>query len=52
LKKFLCINKKRKKAPVVIEDNAWIGWGATILKGVTIVHHYFIYVIILLSVYS
>lgn len=33
------IPDNRKKAPVVIEDNAWIGWGATIMKGVTIGHH-------------
>ncbi len=33
------VPENRKMAPVVIEDNAWIGWGATIMKGVTIGHH-------------
>jgi acetyltransferase-like isoleucine patch superfamily enzyme len=29
----------QKRAPVVIEDHAWIGIGAVIMKGVTIGHH-------------
>lgn len=29
----------RKRAPVVIEDHAWIGMDAMIMKGVTIGHH-------------
>lgn len=29
-------NEPGKSAPVIIEDNAWVGAGATILKGVTI----------------
>ncbi len=33
----IAVNKK--KAPVVIEDHAWIGTGAVIMKGVTIGHH-------------
>lgn len=28
-----------RMAPVTIEDHAWIGFGATIMKGVTIGHH-------------
>ncbi len=32
-------NKYKASAPVVIGDNAWIGLGATIMKGVTIGHH-------------
>ena len=28
-----------KIAPIVIEDDAWIGYGATIMPGVTIGHH-------------
>lgn len=28
-----------KFSPVIIEDNAWIGFGAIIMKGVTIGHH-------------
>lgn len=31
--------ENKKRAPIVIEDNVWIGYGATILKGVTIGHH-------------
>jgi acetyltransferase-like isoleucine patch superfamily enzyme len=31
--------ENRKVAPVVIEDHAWIGYGATITPGVTIGHH-------------
>lgn len=30
---------EHKRAPVVIEDHAWIGLGATIMKGVTVGHH-------------
>jgi hypothetical protein len=29
----------QRRAPVVIEDHAWIGFGAIIMKGVTIGHH-------------
>lgn len=32
-------NKYKASAPVEIGDNAWIGLGATIMKGVTIGHH-------------
>jgi len=32
-------NKYKASAPVVIEDNAWIGLGAMIMKGVTVGHH-------------
>ena len=31
--------ENQKRAPVVIEDYAWIGFGALIMKGVTIGHH-------------
>lgn len=31
--------ENQKRAPVVIEDHAWIGFGAVIMKGVTIGHH-------------
>jgi hypothetical protein len=31
--------ENKKFAPVVIEDHAWIGFGALILKGVTVGHH-------------
>jgi hypothetical protein len=31
--------ENRKSAPIVIEDDAWIGYGATIMPGVTIGHH-------------
>jgi acetyltransferase-like isoleucine patch superfamily enzyme len=30
------IPENKKMAPVVIEDDAWIGYGATIMKGVTV----------------
>ncbi len=33
------ITENKKIAPVIIEDNAWIGYGAIIMKGVTIGHH-------------
>ena len=33
------ITATKKIAPVTIEDNAWIGLGAMIMKGVTIGHH-------------
>ena len=33
------VPENRKMAPVNIEDDCWIGWGATIMKGVTIGHH-------------
>ncbi len=33
------ILENKKIAPVVIEDNAWIGFEAIIMKGVTIGHH-------------
>ncbi len=29
----------KKMAPVTIEDNAWVGFGAMIMKGVTVGHH-------------
>ncbi len=32
-------NKYKASAPVVIEDNVWLGLGAMIMKGVTIGHH-------------
>jgi len=31
--------ENRVQAPIIIEDHAWIGYGATILPGVTIGHH-------------
>ena len=31
--------ENQKRAPVRIEDHAWIGFGALIMKGVTIGHH-------------
>jgi len=31
--------ENRKMAPIVIEDHAWIGYGAIIMKGVTVGHH-------------
>ncbi len=31
--------ENKKRSPIVIEDDVWIGFGATILKGVTIGHH-------------
>lgn len=33
------IAANRKMAPVRIEEHAWIGFGATIMKGVTVGHH-------------
>lgn len=31
--------ENQKRVPVIIEDHAWIGFGAVITKGVTIGHH-------------
>jgi hypothetical protein len=31
--------ENKRRAPIVIEDDVWIGYGATILKGVTVGHH-------------
>lgn len=33
------LQENQKRAPVVIEDHAWIGYGAIIMKGVRIGHH-------------
>jgi acetyltransferase-like isoleucine patch superfamily enzyme len=32
-------HEHKKIAPVTIEDHAWIGFGALLMKGVTIGHH-------------
>lgn len=33
------VPENRVHRPVVIEDHAWLGWGATVIKGVTVGHH-------------